>query len=488
MLRNTDAKLAGFCRGCMNKFFDRYEWRRGFPKLAFARLDDLEPIASETNDELTFIFDAVDAEWSGFGFGGLFDLESPDLQDRIASRWLGSFDGRHVDGPDGYEEVPVYRVEMTLPRDHGWFEFFPRNEEAWITLDLTDQPTDVEVYVYGGLFSPPTQAFLRTVPTPAPSGPLNILFDMTTWPDASQQSLLQVLQRNCNLDALVCFDIGQGSASALVSDDGYPTYYFDTGCGSGRNAPTAPSRIDFCTCNTPVVILSHWDTDHWAGALGHSRLNALNWVAPRQTISASHTLFANAILKGGGKIHIVGSATASLQWSTSYQKFDLQRGTGARRNGTGLILIVTDRKTSRAWVLTGDAGYNVIPQSAPTDIAAMVVPHHGADMGAMSIPFQRSAANYARLFYSFGPSNAHGPRHPPVQHPVTAAVSAHINRGWPHGIWMTTPVGNYVAGGDVLATAMHPATHLQGGAAGWIGPPRLGHLITCPNALPIPQQ
>lgn len=472
----------------MNRFFDRHEWRRGFPRRAYARLDDLEPVAAGPDDDLTFVLDAVDADWEGFSSGGIFNLASPDLDDQMTSYWHGRFGGERLDGTDGYEEVPVYRIEASLSRGHPFFKLFPRDEEPWVSLELTDHETDTPVNVYGGLFATPTRAYLQSAPAPAPSGPLSAVFDMETWPVADQQSLLQALKPPCDVEALVCFDIGQGLASALVCRCGEPIYYFDTGCGSGRNTGTAPSRIDFCTCSSPVVILSHWDTDHWAGAVNHARLQARTWTVPKQTISTSHTLFANDILKAGGNILVVDRTLPQLQWSSGAQDYDLQRATGKKRNGTGLVLVVTDRPSGRSWVLTGDAGYDVIPHAVPADVAAMVVPHHGADMGAKSFPFARSSTSYARLLYSFGPGNKHGPNNPPVQHPVQAAVSAHANVNWGHGGWSAVTPASCLAGGDVLATATHLTSHLDGLAAGWNGPPSLGHLATCPDAMPVTQK
>jgi hypothetical protein len=488
----------------VNRFFHREEYRREFPRRAYARVDDIEPIAPGPADELTFVLDAVDADWNGFEEGGQFNLSDPYLTQRIAAHWRGRFEGGGPDGPDGYEQVPIYRLELSLSPGDDFFEQLPRGEERWISLELSDVKSQTPVDVYGGLFAPPTRAYLHTAPATAPSGPLSILFDMITWPDASHADLIEALLPQCELKALVCFDVGQGSASALICKCGKPIYYFDTGCGSGRNAPTAPPIINFCTCSSPTVILSHWDTDHWAGASGHPGLQKCKWVVPRQTISTTHTAFANDILKAGGKIHIVGNGASpmiwswppqitwnwgdKITWSSGQQDYDLRRATGKGRNGSGLVLIVTDRTFGRSWVLTGDAGYHLIAQSAPVDVAAMVVPHHGADMGANSAPFWRSPKGYARLFYSFGPGNGHGPKTPPVRHPVSAAVTAHQNRNWDHGSWTAATAGQLLAGGDVVATATHVSTHLQGGAAGWNGPPTsLNHLTVCAHAMPVPQ-
>ena len=476
----------------MNRFFDREDYRREFPRRAFARLDDIEPIVQGPEDDLTFVFDAVDADWKGFGESGPFNLSDPNLEGRIVRYWRGRFgrEGAGEDeGPDGYEEVPIFRLEISVSPGDTFYQLLPRNEEGWISLELSEAESDTPVEVYSSLFAPPIQAFLNSPPAAAPAVPLSLLFDMNTWPDAGPADLTSALQQQgCPLETLVCFDIGQGSASALLCQCGYPIYYFDTGRGSGRNAPTAPKSIDFCSCVSPTIILSHWDTDHWAGAPGNAGLLAQTWVVPRQTISTTHTTFANDILKAGGKILVVGHGSPPITWSNGAQNFDLQRANGSGRNGSGLVLIVTDLGSSRSWVLTGDAGYHLIAQVAPADIAAMIVPHHGADMGASSVPFSRSLNTYARLFYSFGPGNGHGPKKPPVCHPVAAAVTAHQAQNWNHGSWTPTTGGQSLAGQDVLATATHIATHLDGAAAGWNGPPKsLGHLACRCRTMPVSQ-
>jgi hypothetical protein len=467
----------------MNRFFDPSEYRRDFPRRAYARLDDLEPIVRGPNDALTFVLDAVDADWKGFGSGGVFDFSNPNLEKEISGHW----NGEPFDGPDGYDEIPVYRIELTLGPGHNMFDLLPQEEEPWVTLELTEEPTDTPVDVYGGLFGPPVKAFLNGVRRSVSSDLLSVIFDMETWPDSSQTKLKQALKQQCNLDALVCFDIGQGSATALVCSCGAPIYYFDVGRGSGRNAKTAPSLIDFCTCLSPTIVLSHWDTDHWAGAAGHRGLLSQTWIVPRQTISSTHMVFANDILSAGGTILVVGLSAPALIWSNAHQDYDLRRCTGKGRNGTGLALVVTDRCSGRAWVLPGDAGYHELPHPTPGNVAAMLAPHHGADMGPSSKPYPRSSFAYARLFYSFGPDNRHGPGKPGVQHPTAAATSAHSGVGWGHGSWSSMSPASTLAGSDVLATATHPTTHLQGGVAGWNRPPSLGHLSSCPNAMPVPQ-
>lgn len=467
----------------MNRFFHPEEGRRGFPSRSYARLDDLEPVAQTGEEPLTFTFDAVDADWKGFAEGGPFDVDSPDTSRAIRENWrrrvkrsrstvpsspsdfepsTGDFSGDGGDdgsgpftseGPEPYDDIPVYRIEFSLERFHPWFQSIPQSEEGWVVLHLTADETDIPVDVYGGLFAPPTKAYLEAPAVQTGFTPgLDAAFDMDAWPDSTKDEVVAAIGRQvCEIGALVCFDIGQGSASALTCSHGLPLYYYDVGRGSGRNAPTAPSKVDFCTCEQPPVILSHWDTDHWAGAVGHAGLHRRVWVVPRQKISTTHVLLANDILNAGGAILVVPAGTPPMRWTNGSQMFDLQRCTGTSgRNSTGLALVVTDLQSGRAFVLTGDAPYDCIPQQPPFDIAALVAPHHGADMGKKSVPFSRSGQDYSRLIYSFGPGNGHGPKDAAGSPPGPSRCGGPYRGGlasrrlgpataWPHNSWRRRP-------------------------------------------------
>ncbi len=251
-----------------------------------------------------------------------------------------------------------------------------------------------------------------------------------------------------------------------------------------------PSGLSFCTCDTPTVLMSHWDADHWAAATLDSKLLQLTWVVPRQSISHTHTAFGNNILRAGGRILVVGTAPPPICRSTSGQILHLRRCTGADRNGSGLALIVEDTASNRGWLLTGDAAYNQIPGPLPVDLAAVIVPHHGAAMGTASIPPPPSGHQYSRLLYSFGPDNKHGRGTPPIQHPTQSAVSVHTAAGWTHNGWITPP-GFATANAPVLATATHKISHESGIAVGWTSTPPVnplsGHVGSCSDVMPVTQ-
>lgn len=225
----------------------------------------------------------------------------------------------------------------------------------------------------------------------------------------------------------------------------------------------------------PPLVLSHWDSDHWAGAQHDRHALTRTWVAPRQPLGPTHTAFANNILKNGGRLLIwpSGPTQPPITWQINpAQQLTIGRCSGSDRNGSGLAMRIDDRSSAslRHWLLTGDAGYHQLPFPLSGDVVAAAVPHHGATMPeARSVPGRPSSA-YARLVFSFGPGNQHGSQ--PVGHPTSYAVQTHEDNGWDVGTWsgQATP-GDTVAGGDVLATAKHTSSHLGGCIAGWTSAP-----------------
>lgn len=454
----------------------------GFPKRAFARLDQTEPIDPRESGEAVFAFDSIDANWLGFGAGGDFDLAEPERgSERFAEFWNKiSYKAWIPQDATPYDPLPIYRIEITAKRDGPFWETLVGfTEEDWITLELTGTGS-FPVDVYGAILAAaPVKAFLLSVAHTALSErrALDKKF-IDLWPDASDAAIDSALSGGGAAESLVAYDVGQGTALGLLDSNETAGLYFDLGAGAYGNVKTRPAQLRFCWRGTaPPVVLSHWDTDHWAGELQDPLASQQTWIAPRQpNLGFSHHAFA-AKIAAAGKL-LIWNAAAGTQRSfpRGSQTLTLARCTGTgknNRNGSGIAALVTSR-SGEAWVLTGDAGYHELGLALPHQLSAVVVPHHGADMGQRSIPPQRPN-NYARLIYSFGPDNTHGKTQ--VTHPTSAAVNVHANRGWQHGTWSSANPAQTVAGADVLATAQNglgqTAGHLDSAAGGWTRAPRV---------------
>jgi hypothetical protein len=190
-----------------------------------------------------------------------------------------------------------------------------------------------------------------------------------------------------------------------------------------------------------------------------------------------HANFANSIVQVGGRVLIWGNAQRSMTTRSGSRQVTISRCLGTGRNGSGLVLIAEDQRTNQSWLLTGDAGYHELSMAPPSNLSAVVIPHHGATMNRKSVPpAPGGSIGNRRLLYSFGSGNKHG--RTALQHPTAQAVALHQSNGWNQGAWKAAAIpGNVLAGGDVVSTATHPNGHLGGVIVSWIGPP---------NPSPIP--
>lgn len=503
------------------KVYARIEGSDGFDSDPAPRDQDEAPNA-------VISFDAVHADWFGASQESFFAFDG--LEERVGDYWNGMFGGERVESPDDpYEPVPALRIEVSLRPDHRWIAQVLDARDQWVELNLGESG-EHRVDVYRGLFDPaPVSRRVSGAPKPIQDSQLatqlSTAFDMNSWPNGSDKDLKGVFDTLPPIEQLISFDVGQGTATCLARacrcilcrdaldlgdhatvaygkpswsyahlsrcieeacESGLPVCYFDLGCGVYRNARTRPHDIRFCNCSNPPVILSHWDADHWAGALEDTRFLRSRWVAPRQSIGPTHAKFASKILQSGGSILIVPDHPRSVSWSGHCELVTLQRATGSGRNDSGLVMQVWNRCEDKNWLLTGDADYQHIP-NLPCESAAIAVPHHGASkcIGKKSLPRPSDTAE-SRLLYSFGPGNKHG-RYG-VSHPRRATVDAHLNAGWKSPGWDSGTPGGAVAHGTTLATAQHPSTHLKWAAAGWDRtPPPPGQLMRCLGVTTPPQ-
>jgi hypothetical protein len=77
--------------------------------------------------------------------------------------------------------------------------------------------------------------------------------------------------------------VGAANNLALWDDHGRLSAYVDYGFPAPHNRNTYPAgTADPCVCADPLVVLTHWDYDHYAMARRVPRALRLRWVAPEQ--------------------------------------------------------------------------------------------------------------------------------------------------------------------------------------------------------------
>jgi beta-lactamase superfamily II metal-dependent hydrolase len=453
--------------------------------------------------------DAVDANWFDGSTFGQADGSDSIHHDKLLPPSRGQ--------TSPFEDAPLYRVEVELSSSagpafsHPFGYRFPANyqsagdpngwlsqfEKTWFQLSFSKETTPgaVPALVYSGLFAPPVTVYVQgTMPSATVGKLLSKTFTFAHLAQMNEKMISGVL-KPAFADLLAAYDVGQGNSNAFLYDRGhatFPTLYYDLGAGVYRNKDTTPAKLIFCLSKVDTIVLSHWDSDHWAGAYamaasvptttvpakGIYPALAKTWIAPFQIAGPVHIAFAYDIISNGGDVYLykpVMATTLPVVLSCSRTLY-VSLGSGGDRNNSGIVFMVEDTRSGSMsrWLLTGDCSYrNINGDQTDKALIALVAPHHGATLeGAQAVPVP-DKGGYARLIYSFGSDNKHPHG---VQHPTKGGVALHQAGGWSHGAWNLSEPGDCLAGADVL----HTEQHVPGGGAGG----QLGGAVVGWNSVP----
>ena len=294
----------------------------------------------------------------------------------------------------------------------------------------------------------------------AEANKLSAILDMVYWPRIPAPQLRAALDDIPAVDGVLVHDVGQGSANALFDSSGKAVLYFDVGRGGlagtkmvrggmqgKKKVPSAPSGLELCGCDTPIVVLSHWDMDHWRAAEdGHGHLLESIWVVPSQKIAGRHSKLAIRVLNSGGSIFVVKRSSKPRTATPTGSTMSIQYGQGSDRNNSGLILTVKTSTPRDPLTLffPGDAKYSMC-RWHPLKVDLLVASHHGADPGSAATPPGPMNPGSSRLVYSFGLPNGYG-------HPAPVAVTAHNSQGWNDVVGNHSGRNKSPNSGDVRAT------------------------------------
>ncbi|MGP5125691.1 hypothetical protein ACTXKL_04060 [Brachybacterium tyrofermentans] len=372
-------------------------------------------------------------------------------------RWADNASG---DTANPFEDFWIRLLEVHLGGASDWERWF--NEATWLSITVSRA-----VPIGDGPI--PAGNFEAAVVPPATARALSRLFSMDLWPSATAQTVNDVLASIDSLDHLVVQDVGQGSTNALTGlgdgeGPGIVRLYVDV--GAGINRASRPQHLTYCTCSSPLIILTHWHEDHWKGVDLDPSLLKLAWIAPRQPIGGHHATMASRILTAGGSLLIVKrSSRPAVVLGALRQLVHVGYCSGrlTSRNNSGLAVQVQSLDLDRTWLLPGDCDYRFLPPIADP-VSALAVTHHGAATTGTP-PGRPIGMEYARAVYSFGNPNSYG-------HPRATAVNAHRSAGWRHS---TNP--RDLDSLDTRTTAGDGATPRASIAVGWETPPAThGHL------------
>jgi beta-lactamase superfamily II metal-dependent hydrolase len=354
--------------------------------------------------------------------------------DCVDADWFDRFGLELARGADLWTDVPIYALEVELTQGLGAFTgLLPALEASgtWLELFLSSRTDDLTAALYWNLFQ--DKPDLVNLASVSPVTQLQLLASLrrSFWFTGMRNATVDELDNALaamSVDGVAVYDVGQGSCGAVVRRHGISyrvQAYLDFGCGVLGNAHTvSPLLRRVCLPLGAPVVLSHWDSDHWALA---QRLTAQKdeaagrtWIAPRQRVGPRHKAFARR----------VGRLGSLLFWpkglaSRQFGSVTIERCTGNSRNDSGLAVTVEPHTSAEKVLVPGDARYGVVPCASAKQFDAIVVTHHGGTGGSRSVPGCSSSAGKERAIYSFGKGNKYG-------HPFKASRRGHDAAGWLH--------------------------------------------------------
>jgi hypothetical protein len=363
------------------------------PRRAYARLDRFDPDGVGGG---RLAYDCIDADW--------FDEAGREL------RWLGD------------PSVAEIGARISILEEEQDSEGADELEGVWFELDFETGERQVEQYL--NLFAEP---LLRSMSlSEAHPEKVEELSAKTGFSeeieDATEGAIASLLRSLPTPDAAAVYDVGQGSSNAMLRE-GTPILYFDVGGGATSNTKTYPAALRrYCVTQDPLVVLSHWDWDHWSSAYRDRHLLDLPWIVPRQNgrMGAVHTRLLGD-LQSRGRLFVWPSHLTAIRG----QGLVLEQCLGSLddRNNSGLALVLERNVDGEdaCMLFPGDAGYDNV-RSAGRSLTSIVIPHHGGRTPATQIPAS-DGLGAGRLVLSYGVGNAYW-------HPFPEVGRDHRRAGW----------------------------------------------------------
>ncbi|WP_456798077.1 hypothetical protein [Bradyrhizobium sp. USDA 4473] len=192
--------------------------------------------------------------------------------------------------------------------------------------------------------------------------------------------------------------------------------YFDVGQPIWFHLHNVPAGFSPPDSNGGFVVLSHWDTDHYAYGRQNESFHKKHWFAPAQTSVGPNAHTFAMQLHSLRRLHLVAPGKSSR----NRRGARIIRCTGNSVNGSGLALHL--RAVGRDILFTGDAEYHEIPSMQGIRLSGLQLPHHGGKLsGVAAIPSALAAP--ARAIISCGRPNRYG-------HPSVVTISSHMKANW----------------------------------------------------------
>lgn len=436
----------------MNRFLEQLEDTPPFDfnnDVAYGKIDDIEAIPNEPRFALLW-FNLI-------AIKSLYDCGLQREHHKQIRRKLSTFK------QNPYENAQIFRIEIRtyIPKRYRTLEdYLVERQDIWFKFNVSDPDGVGNSVLYTNLFTAPIPSQVRYKPVDATRQEmLTKEFSLDTAETISMDELEQrIAESTPGPQYLAAYDVGQGNANGLISETSgaCPDIYFDIGAGVSAHKRTKPVPLDFCFGKKPIIIMSHWDHDHWAGACPKENKPSdalkMTWIVARQNLDPVHKTFALDVIQENGEILVLEMDAGKVGKSNLKNKMSIRftLGSGRTRNDSGIVISVenNDQQFPACWLLTGDCDYRYFLDTLqPPPAVAVIAPHHGSKPKPGSTAPKPVQTGYRRLVYSFGHRNG-------FKHPTLDSVKLHKTAGWDTGTWLSTP-GDCVKTADICSTSEH---------------------------------
>lgn len=215
-------------------------------------------------------------------------------------------------------------------------------------------------------------------------------------PDLGQIAGISPLTGVSQILGVRIFDVGQGDAIAVlgsVKGKETPVLQLDYGGRQGnpfKDASDIDKRMPIAAGQ--LLMLSHWDEDHWCTAKKGTAAKAAKWLVPRQVTSPRAVLFSASL----ANIHCIPEQFVGqeLRFSAPNGDYILCEKIGSfagpfakdedcNRTGVALAIVRSGLQGDEAILLPGDAPFDkvrIFTQLAQRNVRlrGIVAFHHGA--------------------------------------------------------------------------------------------------------------
>lgn len=243
------------------------------------------------------------------------------------------------------------------------------------------------------------------------------------------------------------YDVGQGDGIAILGLDGVPVMQFDYGGRQGNpfsNAPMADVDFHMPAGGGRLLMISHWDEDHWCSAPRGQSAKAAQWLVPRQITSPRAVKFS----AGLPRISCIPEDHVGQSWRFEAENGDaiwwekiapapdaFAREEDCNRTGVALSVVKAgkDGSESGAILLPGDAPFDRVGHyrdhfDGGLKLKGLVAFHHGAGTHWTKATEQllrdwSDKADLPRIIFSCSNPNAY-------EHPQTKGYDDQIPGGF----------------------------------------------------------